>query len=385
MNTQQQAQGGSIRVIVAAVLLITLVGVALAVSNPLLSLTLEKWGVSGTISGLTATGAGLGTVLAVPLVPRLARAIGVPGLLGLALIGSALGMAAFHYLPGVPAWAILRFLLGCGIGITFTLAEFWINAAAPPARRGIVMGLYATALYAGFAAGPVIFAALGTEGALPFLATGAIMLIGLIPLAMAGKAAPTINQTPSGSVLHFITAAPSATFGAFIFGAVETGMIIMLAVHNVRLGFSQADAALLLSAFTLGNVVFQVPIGLASDRFDRRRLLLAIAAISTILALALPVVATQFWLYAAALFLLGGISGGIYPIALAHIGARFAGSDLASANAAAVMLYSVGLMLGPPLIGFAMEQAGAAGLPLATAMMLGGYALLVLSRLRRAD
>lgn len=385
MNNQRQEQGGSIRVIIAAALLITLVGVALAVSNPLLSLTLEKWGVSGTISGLTATGAGLGTVLTVPLVPRLARAIGVPALLGLALIGSALGITALHYLPGVPAWAILRFLLGCGIGISFTLAEFWINAAAPSERRGFVMGLYATALYAGFAAGPVIFAALGTEGALPFLVTGAIMLTGLIPLAMAGKAAPTLNETPSGSVLHFITAAPSATFGAFIFGAVETGMIIMLAVHNVRLGFSQADAALLLSAFTLGNVVFQVPVGLASDRFDRRRLLLAIAAISTVLALALPLFATRFWPYAGALFLLGGISGGIYPIALAHIGARFAGSDLASANAAVVMLYSVGLMLGPPLIGFAMEQAGVFGLPLATAAMLGGYALLVLSRLRRAD
>lgn len=378
------ASVGNTRVIAAAIMLATLVGVALAVANPLLSLEMERWGVSSTVSGLTATAAGFGTVLAVPLVPRLARRCGVPVILGVALAVSAVGMALFHALPDVVAWGLIRFVLGCGIGIIFTLAEFWINAAADPSRRGVVMGLYATALYAGFAIGPMLLALIGTRGALPYLATAGLMTLGLIPLMLAGSKAPRIDHAASGSVGRFILMVPTATFGALIFGAVETGVVTLLPVHNVRLAFAEQDAALLLSAFTLGNVLFQLPIGLLSDRLDRRRLLLALATISTLLALALPFGPPDFWRFAGLLFLLGGISGAIYTVGLAHLGGRFAGADLASANAAFVMLYSFGLMAGPPAIGYAMEEAGGRGLPLALALLLGVYTLLVLARVWRA-
>ncbi|OYU50307.1 MAG: MFS transporter [Rhizobiales bacterium PAR1] len=381
--TNDNAAPGGIRVIAAAIMLITLVGVALSVSNPLLSLTLEQWGTSSTLSGLTATGAGLGTVLIVPLVPLLARMLGIPVVLGGALAVSALGMSSFYLFPNIAAWAALRFMLGCGLGLIFTLAEYWINAAAPPEKRGFVMGCYATAIYAGFALGPIIFGLVGTKGALPFLVTGGIMALGLIPLVLAGKRAPRLDEPATGTVLGFIFAAPTATFGAFIFGALETGVIIMLAVHAVRLGFTELQAGTLLSAFTLGNVLFQLPIGLISDRVDRRKLLLTLSSFSTLLALALPYGPPDIWRFAALLFFLGGISGAIYSVGLAHLGARFSGTDLASANAAFVMLYSIGLMVGPLLIGYAMDKAGVLGLPLAVAVMLGSYALLVLVRLRQ--
>ena len=381
MTTHAQ-QNGQSRVIVASILLVTLVGVALSVANPLLSLEMERWGISSTVSGLTATAAGLGTVLAVPLVPRLSRLFGVPAVISVALAISAAAMMLFYLVPNVLAWSLLRFVLGCGIGIIFTLAEYWINAAANPAKRGLVMGFYATALYAGFAAGPVILALIGTSGWLPYGITGALMAFGLIPLALAGRDTPRIDEPASGSVARFVFSVPTATFGALIFGAVETGIVVLLPVHNVRLSFSEQDAALLLSAFTLGNVLFQLPIGLLSDRMDRRKLLFVLAATSTLLALALPFGPPGFWRFAGLLLLLGGMSGAIYTVGLAHLGARFSGADLASANAAFVMLYSFGLMVGPPALGYGMDKAGALGLPVALGLLMGFYAVLVLTRLR---
>jgi MFS family permease len=374
-------QAGGTRVIAAAIMLVTLVGIALSVSNPLLSLEMERWGVSGTISGLTATCAGFGTVLVAPLVPNLAQRFGVPLLIGIALTLSAAGLAGFYFVQNVIAWALIRFALGCGLGLVFTLSEFWINAAAPPERRGFVMGLYATALYAGFATGPAILALLGTTGALPYLATAAIMGLGLIPLLLAGNITPKIERQASGSVMRFALAVPVATFGALVFGACETGVITLLPVHNVRVGFTDQDAALLLSAFTLGNVLFQLPFGILSDRVDRRWLLLAMATISCALALALILGPPSFWRFSGLLFLLGGVSGGIYSVGLAHLGARFSGADLVSANAAFVMLYSVGLMAGPPAVGMGMDRGGATGLPLTVALLLGAYALIVAGRI----
>ena len=40
---------------------------------------------------------------------------------------------------------------------------------------------------------------------------------------------------------------------------------------------------------------------------------------------------------------------------LAHLGGRFTGADLGSANAAFVILYNVGLALGPPVVGGGMD------------------------------
>lgn len=369
------------RVIVAAIVLITLVGVALSVANPLLSLEMERWGVSSTLAGLTASAAGFGTVLAVPLVPRMARRIGVPPMLAGSLLIAAVSMLLFHVWRDLWAWTALRFLLGCTIGIAFTLSEFWINAAADPARRGMVMGFYATALYAGFASGPLLLTMTGTTGLLPYALTGALMLLGLIPLALTGRKAPRIDAPARHSVLRFLVAVPTATFGALTFGAAETAVIIQLPVHNVRLGYEERDAALLLSAFTLGNVLMQVPLGWLSDRMDRRWLLFLLAAGSSVLALALLAGPPGFWRFAGLLFALGGVSGAIYTIGLAHLGARFSGADLVAANAAFVLLYSVGLMVGPPAIGLGMDLAGRTGLPVTLSLMFGLYAALVLARI----
>jgi MFS family permease len=380
--TGQETPGVQIRVIAAAILLVTLVGISLAVANPLVSLEMERWGVTGVVSGLTATAAGLGTVIAVPLVPRLARRLGVPIVLGASLAIAAGAMALFPFFANVIAWAIIRFVLGCVIGVIFTLSEFWINAAAAPRRRGLIMGIYATALYAGFASGPLLLTLLGTQSALPYLVTAAIMMLGLVPLLLAGGNAPRIDRPASASVLRLVVMVPTATVGALVFGAIETGVVTLLPVHNVRLGYGETDATLLLSAFTLGNVLFQLPIGYLSDRMDRRRLLLGLASLSCLAAALLPQVQAHFWPYASLLFVFGGVSGAIYGIGLAHLGSRFDGADLASANAAFVLLYSLGLMIGPPAVGIGMDRGGGFGLPLALTLLLGFYALLVLARLR---
>ena len=374
-----------LRVLAAAIALSTLVGLSLSVSAPLLALEMERWGISATISGMTITAAGIGTVLAAPLVPRLALRLGVPLLLGAALAVSALAMAAFLLFPGILWWTLFRFVLGATIGVIFSLSEYWIAAAAPPARRGLVMAIYATALYAGFAAGPLLLSTLGTTGALPYLATAVIILCGFGPLVLAARDAPRIDEQASAPVLRFVLAAPSATFAALMFGAIETSVITLLPVHNVRLGFPEREAAMLLSAFALGNVLFQIPIGYISDRMDRRRLLAALGVISTLIAGAiLAAQSLGFWPFALALFGLGGISGAIYNTGLAHLGSRFQGADLASANAVFVMLYSVGLMVGPPLVGVGMELGGRFGLPVALTIGFLAYAVLVMMRLAKA-
>lgn len=377
------------RVITAAILLVVMVGVGLSMLSPLLSVALEQQGITAFASSLSASAGGIGTILAVALLGRLTRVLGVAGVLGLAIATSTLATIAFPLTQGLPLWTLLRFVLGAGIGVVFTLSEFWINVAAPPARRGFIMGLYATTLYAGFALGPLVLVATIDNDAkgvatLPFVIAACVMACGLVPLLLARNHAPTLDHGKSGNPARFIRIAPAATLGALIFGMVETGAMLLLPVHALRLGHDASTSAWLVAAFTLGNVALQIPVGLLADRIPRQPLLAALALGSALAMLALLAVPATVPT-AALLFLAGGISGGIYPVALALLGERFSGADLAAANGAVVALYSLGFVVGPPVIGLMMDILGVAGLPLALGGILAGYGVLVLAMQKKAQ
>ncbi len=127
-------------------------------------------GASSVVIGLNTAVAGLAAILTVPFVPRLAAMLGVVRLLASAIALGGLCLVAFKLVPHLVLWFPLRFVFSTTLGVLFVLSEFWINDAAPPQRRGLVMGVYATVLALGFAIGPALLTGLGTEGFAPYLA-----------------------------------------------------------------------------------------------------------------------------------------------------------------------------------------------------------------------
>jgi MFS family permease len=368
------------RIIVAAIMLTTLVGLSLSLFIPLLALELERRGVSATMSGINTAFGGIGTLVTVPFVPRLARRFGVPMLIGVSLTVSAIAGVLFYLTP-FWMWFPLRFLYGALLGILFTLSEFWITAAAPEERRGLVMGIYATMLSAGFTLGPIILATVGSAGILPYVAGSALYLVAVLPLLLAREDTPGMSGHDAPPVLRIMIAVPVATVAALIFGSIETGGFTLFPVYGLRIGFTEAFATMTIAIVAAGNIVSQVPIGLLSDRVNRPRLLLAIGLLGGAGALLLPLAAADTALFATLLFVWGGITGGLYTVGLAHLGSRFKGGDLVSANAAFVMLYSLGVVVGPPLVGAAIDLGGPHGFAAMLSAMLFAYALLVAVRL----
>jgi MFS family permease len=374
--------GGGRIVIAAAILLIALVGLSLSLFIPLLSISMERQGVSGTLSGLNTAVAGLGTLMALPFVPRIAQRCGLARvLLGALGVSSALAVG-FHYLP-FWAWFPLRFVFGATIGTLFVVSEYWITSTAPPERRGMVMGIYATMLSVGFASGPLVLAAAGTEGFAPYAAGAAIYALAALPLLLARGRIPTISGESHGPVWSYMTAVPVATFAGLVFGAVETGAFALFPVYGLRNGLDAEAAALLITVVTAGNIVSQIPIGWLADKIDRKRMLLVCAGVGAAGAAAMPFALAELRLFYAVLFVWGGFIGGIYTVGLAHLAARYAGAELANANAAFVMLYSVGLIVGPPLVGLGIDVTGPHGFAWSLAAMLAAYAALVAARLSR--
>ncbi|MFK8251089.1 MFS transporter [Ancylobacter terrae] len=377
MHAPTSAVGSNTRSIAAAIGAISVVGIGLGLSIPLLSIELESRGIARTWIGLNTAMGGIATIVTAPFMPAMVRRFGAGTMLIGAILLAMASLIGFKATGWFPLWFPLRFAFGAALCVLFVVSEFWINAASPPEKRGLIMGIYATVLSLGFAAGPAILGLVGIQGWTPYLIGAAIFLAGTIPVFIGAAEAPEITSESHTGVFALLRLAPSATLAAFVFGAVETAQLGFLPIYGLRRGLSEVDASLLLTIAVLGNVLFQIPLGILSDRMDRRRLLLASATAGLIGVSVLPLLPAQGWSIAAAVFLTTGAAGGMYTIGLAHLGARFRGAELAAANSAFVMLYSVGLTLGPPLTGVGMDALDPHGYALTLAALFAVYVAVV--------
>ncbi|MDK9694843.1 MAG: MFS transporter [Siculibacillus sp.] len=361
------------------------VATGLALGLPLLALVLEARGVSGTLIGLNTAVAGLASLLVPLFVTPLARMFGAARL----LIGSIAVVAAtfwaFRLVDDLAMWFVLRALFHGALTIAFVVSEFWLMTVSPPEKRGLMVGIYATVFSFGLAAGPIVLSLTGSEGALPF-AVGALVLAGaLAPVWIAGATCPRLEHAPTHSPVGYVVAAPIATLGVLAFGAVESGGLSFLPLWGLATGLDETRAAWLLTSVGLGNVLLQIPIGLLADRHDKIRLLALVSLVGVVGAAALPFTAENLALTLAVLFVWGGTIAGLYTVGLSALADRFAGSDLAGANAAFVAMYGVGMLVGPAAIGVGLDLAPRTGAPMVMAAFFALHlaAVVVLAPRRR--
>src|SRR5262245_35605394 len=205
------------RSIAAAIASISVVGIAIGLGTPLLSVILESRGYSATLIGLNTAIAGVASILAAPLATPLAARLGVAwAMLAMILVG-ALAFVGFYFAP-FWLWFPLRVVLHVALTVLFILSEFWISMSAPPNRRGFVLGIYATVLSLGFALGPYLFAKMGSGGFLPFGVTFVLVMIAALPVAFAASESPKIPPTeePVG-FWRFICLVPTSTAAGLVF------------------------------------------------------------------------------------------------------------------------------------------------------------------------
>jgi MFS family permease len=367
----------------AAIATVSIVGIGLSLTIPLLSVRLEQAQAPAWFNGLNTAVAGLATLIGAPFVPRIAQRVGVWTLLVVALAGAILSLLAFALTDRPMLWLALRLPLGFALTTLFVIGEYWVVAAAPPQRRGLVMGVYSTVLSLGFAIGPALLLLVGTRGPAPILLGAALFCLAGLPVMLARGRTPELEPSAPVPVLGFLVAAPVATLAALVFGAIETGGMGLFPVYAIRAGFGAEAGPLLVTLIAIGNMIFQIPIGHFADSVNRPRFLMALAAFGLAGALAMPAVAAYGLAPLGALLVVwGGLVSGLYTVGLAHLGASFTGARLASANAAFVMFYSLGMLIGPPGLGYALDLWRPNGLFYGLAALFAVYLAVVARRAR---
>lgn len=362
---------------------ITGVGTALSLSLPLLSVVLEDRGVSPFLVGINTATAGVAAIAILPFVTGLARRFGTARLIVTAFMTMAVTLMGFYFIEPFVLWFPLRFVFSASVTLIFALTEFWINSLAHEKRRGLIVGVYTAFLSIGISVGPLILALVGTEGILPFLIGSLALAAAAVPVVFVRSREPHLPSGGHPNLLRFLLIAPLALFASLVFGAVESGGTAILPLYGTAIGLSGEQAVILVSAIAAGNVLSQIPIGYLADKMNRRLLLIGSAAVGVAGALLMPFVAGSYPALLAVLFVTGGIVAGLYTIGLTHLGARYRGAELASANAAFVMMYAVGMLIGPVSLGAGLDLWPPHGFAIAIAVIFGAYVVMALFRIGR--
>ena len=365
--------------IVAAIAAVGVFATMLGISYPLLALVLDRAGQSQSFIGLNAAMAPLGFFLSAPLIPWAATLINPVKLAIAATTATGFLMASFAAIADPYWWFVLRFLLGAAINVLFVLSETWINQLAPAQKRGRIMGIYITVLSIGFALGPLMVALVGTRGHVPFAIAFAGSLLAAPILYWARNHLPPFPKGGVGQLWTFTYAAPVLLVIAGTVALFDQTTLSLVPLYALRTGFDETAAAIATGTLIAGNVVSQIPIGLASERIPRRTMIAALVAIVILCSAMLPLLAGSvlFW---PLLFIWGGTGYGIYTVALAELGARFSGSKLLAGNAAFSMMWGIGGLIGPPSAGMMMDFTGPDGLPLTLALIFAALAILIAFR-----
>jgi len=263
-------------------------------------------------------------------------------------------------------WTLARFGFGvCAAGI-FAVSESWIADATPSERRGAVISVYQILGRAGLIAGPFLVALPPFDLTDGFIIAGIFLSLSLVPVVFTRRDQPALPQTDSVSPLRLFDIAPSAAGAVFIAGMVNSGLLAFIPIWAEGLdpAFGAGAAATVVAVVYFCSMLTQWPAGTISDRFDRRLVVAALAALASIAALVLAVIpAPGLWLGALLAGAWGAASLAYYGVAVAHAADRSRIEELPAIASGLLIVWGTGSILGPVLAGIAWAgPLGARGL-----------------------
>ena len=330
-------------------------GIALGLFPALLSLNLEDNGFDTSWSGLLGATPAVAGMIFVPFSPRIVARIGArPAYLAAAALTIATSVM-FPIILGLPAWFLLRFLMGAGLATQFVVGEAWLNTLAAGPSRGRILALYVVVISVGLCIGPSIMSLAGTTGHKPFLAAAGIYAVSCLPVLLARSMQPPAEV--STRIMGFFEAMmrkPSAMLTGLIDGFVFQTLLVFLPIYALRLGADEGRAIEYLTVYMLGGIPLQFLIGYLLDRLGVEAVLVLT---SICIVLGLPALAGFVGEPLAAwpiLIVLGAASAAIYTAGVTAVSTSFTADEMQSGTATFNVTWYVGGISGPAIAGYAM-------------------------------
>ncbi len=293
--------------------------------------------------------------------------------------------ALLHVLIVDPwAWVALRALAGFCMAGMVMVTESWLNERASNAIRGQVLALYMITNYFSAGAGQFLLPLADPGEFHLFSLVSVILSLALIPVLLTSAHAPTPPTPQPGNFRSLYALAPVGIVGAVCTGIVNAAFNGMAPVATQSLGLGLVQTSTFMGVAIFAGLLLQWPAGRLSDRFDRRRVILAVAGLGSLGAVAIIVATRQVtpWLFIAA-GVYGSVTLTLYSLCAAHTNDRASPEQRVQTASGLLIAYGVGASCGPLIAGAVMGRFGPHGLFGMIALVLAGFAVFAAVRLRR--
>ena len=343
--------------IILIVSMISMAGVTFGITMPLSTLTLKSWGISSTMIGLNSAMPALSAVLTTPFMPKFINYWGQKNVIRFCLVLVATCCICLPLFPDLFSWFILRFLLGAGGTGIWLLSEVWINGFAEDHNRGKIIGAYSALLSLGFIVGVLMFSVIGVESNTAFYLAAGFVLIAAIPVWTMSDL-PTNEMAEDISMWNHMVLSPGLMGSSWMMGFLYAATAYLLPIFALQFDLNYAQSSRTIAWLGSGELAMPLFVGWFADKIDKRKLMIFIALVTIATLSIMPFVFAAPFMRLGILFVLGGAIMSFYSLGLTILGQKFKGSLLASANASFIFFLCLGEIIGPPVIGTAMDLFG---------------------------
>ncbi len=347
-------------------------------------------GIRGKIEGFSPVqmsyvmaGYSAGFLLGSRMTPEMIRRVGhVRVFAALGSIVSAV-LVLYPIVPHWMAWTAMRVVLGFSFSGLYITAESWLNASSTNETRGQALSAYMIVQMIGIIAAQALLNFRDPGGFDLFVISSVLVSVAFTPILLSESPAPSFARIQPLSIPRLFRASPLGCVGMFLMGGVFSAQFSMASVWGSEIGLSIRNLSIFIGSIYVGGLVLQYPIGWASDRFDRRRLILILAAAGAVVTLAGAVLPWSMPVLVTIGFFAGGIANPLYSLLVAYVNDYLDGTEMAGASAGLMFINGLGAIGGPLATGWFMKQLGPGGYFTFMGLLfaaIAGYALWRMSR-----
>ena len=202
--------------------------------------------------------------------PSIIAAVGhIRTFVALASLASASALAHSIFVD-VYGWAVLRIVSGfCFAGMAMVL-ESWINERVSNEDRGRILSVYRIVDLLALTAGNAMIAMANPAGFQLFAVTSILISIGLVPIALTRSEAPKPIAAAKLDLSALFKVSPVGAAGALMTGLANAGFWSIGPIFVSRIGYDVSVVSAFMISVILGGAVSQWPLGMLSDKIDRR-------------------------------------------------------------------------------------------------------------------
>ena len=256
------------------------------------------------------------------------------------------------------AWFALRLLVGFCFSGVYVASESWLNEAASNENRGKAMSIYMIVQMSGILIAQVMINFVDPSSFILFAVISILVSVSFAPILLSVSKIPLVSTAQRMNIKGLYKASPLGSITMVLLGGVFSLLFGMSAVYGSEKGLTVKEISLLVGSIYIAGVIFQYPVGLISDRTDRRKLIILLSLIGFTGVLSGIIFYNNFYVVLFTFFVAGGVANPLYSVVIAYTNDYLDQEDMASAAGGLVFMSGIGGVIVPVLTGQLMDRFG---------------------------